>query len=44
MSILQIPLWIVSLLLFLLAAFKPSPSWLPLGLAFFVAGFLVAAV
>lgn len=44
MTVLQVPLWIVALILFALAAAKPYPPLLPLGLAFLAAGFLVAAV
>jgi hypothetical protein len=44
MSILQVPLWLVALILFGLAAAKPHPTFVPLGLAFLTAGFLVAAV
>lgn len=44
MNILQVPLWLVALILFILAALKPHPSFLPLGAAFLTAGFLVAAV
>jgi hypothetical protein len=44
MNVLQVPLWIVALILFLVATFRPFRSDVPLGLAFLVAGFLVAAV
>lgn len=44
MDVLQVPLWLVALILFLLAAFKPHPAFIPLGLAFLTAGFLVVAV
>ncbi len=44
MSFLQVPLWIVALILFLVATFRPFRGDIPLGLAFFVTGFLVAAI
>jgi hypothetical protein len=44
MSILQVPLWIVALILFVLAAWRPERAFISLGLAFLAAGFLVAAV
>lgn len=44
MSILQVPLWIVALILFILCAWRPEGRFLPLGLAFLTAGFLVTAV
>lgn len=44
MTVLQVPLWIVALILFILAAWLPQRQLLPLGLAFLAAGFLVAAV
>lgn len=44
MTVLQVPLWIVALILFILAAWLPQRQLLPLGLSFLAAGFLVAAV
>lgn len=44
MSILQVPLWLVALILFILAAVRPFRGDMALGLAFLTAGLLVAAV
>ncbi len=41
MSILQVPLWIVALILFTLAAVRPFRGDVPIALAFLTAGFLV---
>lgn len=44
MNILQIPCWIVALILFILSAVRPFRGDVGLGLAFLTAGFLVTEV